>query len=50
MANPKVVQINRRHVREFRDAAQLVPKRRAGKLRKATLPVFADWSRAHPEQ
>ena len=36
------------HVREFRDAAQLVPKRRAGKLRKAPLPELAEWSRAHP--
>jgi integrase len=43
-----VGQINRRHVREFRDAAQLVPKRRTGKLRKATLPELAKWSREHP--
>jgi integrase len=40
-----VSQINRRHVREFRDAAQLVPKHRAGKLRKAALPELAKWSR-----
>jgi integrase len=43
-----VVQINRGHVREFRNAAQLVPKRRAGKLRKARLPELAEWSREHP--
>jgi hypothetical protein len=43
-----VVQINRRHVREFREAAQLVPKHRAGKLRKARLPELAQWSREHP--
>jgi integrase len=43
-----VVQINRGHVRQFRDAAQLVPKLRAGKLRKARLPELAEWSREHP--
>jgi integrase len=43
-----VGQINRRHVREFRDAAQLVPKLRAGKLRTATLPELVQWSREHP--
>jgi hypothetical protein len=43
-----VVQINRSHVREFRDAAQLVPIRRSGKLLKATLPQLAEYSRAHP--
>ena len=44
-----VAQINRGHVRAFREAAQLVPKHRAGKLRKMTLPEFADWSRQHPD-
>jgi integrase len=44
-----VVQINRRHVREFRDAAQLVPTGRSGKLLKATLPQLAEYSRAHPD-
>ena len=43
-----VVQINRKHVREFREAAQLVPKHRAGKLRKARLPELVEWSRQHP--
>ena len=43
-----VSQINRRHVREFRDAAQLVPRRRPGKLRKASLPELVEWARQHP--
>jgi integrase len=43
-----VIQINRRHVREYRDAAQLVPKRRAGKLRDASLPALVEWTRTHP--
>ena len=43
-----MVQINKRHVREFREAAQLVPKLRAGKLRKARLPELAEFSREHP--
>src|SRR5260370_41794615 len=43
-----VVQINRRHVREFRDAAQLVPRHRPGKLRDAALPKLVEWSREHP--
>jgi integrase len=44
-----VAQINRGHVRAFREAAQLVPKHRAGKHRKMTLPELADWSRHHPD-
>jgi integrase len=44
-----VVQINRKHVREFREAAQLVPTGRSGKLLKATLPQLVEYSRAHPE-
>jgi integrase len=46
--NLGVVHINRRHVREYRDAAQLVPKHRAGKLKDAPLPVLVEWSREHP--
>ena len=46
--NLDVIQINRTHVREFRDAAQLVPKHRAGKLRDAPLPELVAWSRKHP--
>jgi hypothetical protein len=45
----EVAQINRGHVRQFRDAAMLVPARRAGKLLKATLPQLVEYSRAHPE-
>jgi integrase len=44
-----VVQINRRHVREFRDAAQLVPTGRSGRLLKASLPQLVEYSRAHPD-
>jgi len=44
----EVAHINRRHIREFRDAAQLVPTGRSGKLLKATLPQLVEYSRAHP--
>src|SRR5262249_54628774 len=43
-----VAQINRGHVRAFREAAQLVPKHRPGKLRTMTLRELAEWSRQHP--
>jgi hypothetical protein len=46
--NLDVVQINRKHVREFRNAAQLVPRHRAGKLRDAPLPELVAWTRKHP--
>jgi integrase len=46
--NLDVVKINRKHVREFRDAAQLVPKHRAGKLKDAPLPELVSWTRSHP--
>jgi integrase len=46
--NLDVPKIDIRHVREFRNAAQFVPKLRAGKLRTATLPELAKWSREHP--
>ncbi|MCA1498968.1 site-specific integrase [Bradyrhizobium sp. NBAIM14] len=46
----EVSQINRRHIREFRDAAQLVPARRSGKLLKAGLPELAEYSRRHPDE
>jgi hypothetical protein len=45
----ELAQINRGHVRAFRDAAQLVPARRSGKLLKATLPELVEYSRAHPD-
>ncbi len=44
----EVVQINRGHVRQFRDTAILVPARRSGKLLKATLPQLVEYSHAHP--
>lgn len=44
-----VAQIERGHIREFRDAAQLVPARRSGKLLKAALPQLVEYSRAHPD-
>ena len=36
-------------VEEFREALQLLPVRRAGKLQRATLPVLGEWSKNHPE-
>jgi integrase len=44
-----VGQINKRHVREFREAAQLVPKHRPGTLRKARLPELVEWTRKNPD-
>ena len=43
-----VAQINRGHIRAFREAAQMVPKHRTGKLRLMPLPELAEWSRQHP--
>jgi integrase len=45
----EVAQINRAHVRQFRDAALLVPAKRSGKLLHAPLPELVEYSRAHPE-
>ncbi len=47
--NMLVEKIARKHVREFREALQQIPKRRAGTLRKATLPELAEWSTKHPD-
>ncbi len=44
-----VEKITRKHVREFREALQLLPVRRAGKLQRATLPELVEWSKKHPE-
>jgi integrase len=44
-----VAKINRKHVREFREALQAMPVRRSGQLRDASLPALRDWSNAHPE-
>ena len=42
-----VADITRRHVREFREALQSVPRHRAGALRTASLPQLVEWSRNH---
>jgi integrase len=44
-----VTQIVRRHIREFREALQEIPVRRAGRLRDAPLPDLVKWSKEHPE-
>jgi integrase len=44
-----VVNIKRSHARELREALQDVPRKRTGKLGKATLPELAQWGREHPE-
>ena len=41
--------ITRKTVREFREALQELPIRRAGTLRRATLPELVEWSRKHPD-
>ena len=41
--------ITRKHVREFREALQELPKRRSGELLRASLPQLVAWSRTHPE-
>jgi integrase len=44
-----IAKITRGHVRQFREALQMIPVRRSGDLRAATLPALRDWSNAHPE-
>jgi hypothetical protein len=41
--------ITRKHVREFREALQQLPKRRSGELLRASLPQLVVWSKTHPE-
>ena len=41
--------ITRKHVREFREALQQLPKRRSGELLRASLPQLVAWSKTHPE-
>ena len=36
-------------MREFREALQLIPKRRSGKLKEALLPELVEWAAKHPE-
>jgi integrase len=45
-----VVEIKRSHARQYREAIQAVPRHRAGKLRKATLPELSAWGLKHPEE
>jgi len=47
--NLSVAEIKRRHGLAFREEIKLVPSRRSGKLRKATLPELSAWGREHPE-
>jgi integrase len=43
-----VEKMARKHVREFREALQELPVRRAGRLRRATFPELVEWSKKHP--
>jgi integrase len=43
-----VAEIKKSHARKFREAAQQVPQRRVGALRKATLPEMSEWGLKHP--
>jgi hypothetical protein len=44
-----VQKITRKTVREFREALQQLPVRRAGTQRRAKLPELVEWSGKHPE-
>jgi integrase len=44
-----IARITRKHVREFREALQQMPKRRKGALIKATLPELLKWGNDNPE-
>jgi integrase len=44
-----ILRITRKSVREFREALQELPVRRAGKLQGEKLPELVEWSRKHPE-
>jgi integrase len=45
-----IVQIRRTHARQFREALQEVPRRRAGSLLKAPFPELAECGKAHPDE
>jgi integrase len=47
--NMVVAEIMRSHVREFRQALQLVPRIRKGSLRNASLPELCAWHHKHPD-
>jgi integrase len=44
-----VAALKKSHARQFREAIQEVPQRRAGELRKAPLPELSAWGRKHPD-
>jgi integrase len=44
-----LVSIKKSHAREFREALQMVPRIRKGKLLKAPLPELSAWGKEHPE-
>jgi integrase len=44
-----VAGIKKSHARQYREALQDVPQRRAGELLKASLPELSAWGRKHPE-
>jgi integrase len=47
--NIPVAGIKRSHALVFREALQLVPRTRTGKLLKAGLPELSEWGRNHPD-
>lgn len=47
--NLKLLEINRGHVRQYREALQRMPVRRKGALRDATLPELVEWMSNHPD-
>jgi hypothetical protein len=44
-----VTTIARSHVRQFREALQMIPTKRTGAPQKAPLPDLVEWSKAHPD-
>jgi integrase len=45
----RIEDIRRGHVREYREALQMIPVRRSGPLRKAQLPALMEWSADNPD-
>lgn len=45
----RLVEIKRSHVRDYREALQLMPARRSGQLKTATLPEIVEHSKRHPD-
>ncbi|HWK38443.1 MAG TPA: site-specific integrase [Hyphomicrobium sp.] len=45
----RIEDITRRHVREYREALQMIPVRRSGPLRNADLPTLVEWSGKNPD-